>query len=425
MSSHRDFTPDEDQDELLLEPTRPPESPDARTKAPPSPVAEQPQPPVTAIRLKVNAASSRKSSSPNSSAHQVKHEGDIDAELLDEGVPSPTAPSASVTSLGKAAQKSASAGDQHLRPTSGTARKRVLSNPTEPLGDDGVPSASRKRVKVAGTGKKGKRTSKDVQRMEQERPPSPSLYTADGDDLLADELELMDEEVAKRSTRGSSPQFGDVTPHHHHGFPANPLPEMDALGRSAVPALEEQQEPARARQTASSSPEITLLEGKTPHQGVVVPIPAPPRVGVPLKRKKKTWLQQGKTIPIAIAPNPGLGVGGSGLTPEPGTLITSDKRKPARKSRATKTAAVVASSPHVEPMDGEGYSVPPDIYLGGEAIPPRGDVGMSVDGVSDVGSDVKPKKKKSKKLKPGEVGPGKHWWVFSRSQTPMLTSLTT
>jgi hypothetical protein len=228
------------------------------------------------------------------------------------------------------------------------------------------------------------------------------LFTGDGDDLLADELELMDEEVAKqRSTRGSS---RDLTP--YHGFPHPQNREMDTL----VPPLEEQQEPAaRGRQTASSSPEITLLEGKTPHhRGIVVPIPAPPpRHGVPLKRKKKTWLQQGKTVPIAIAPNPGLGAG----TPEP---VTVDKRKPARKSRANKTAAaaaIVASSPHVEPMDGEGYSVPPEMFLGGEAIPSRGELGMSVDGVSDVGSDVKPKKKKSKKLKPGEVGPGKHWLV--------------
>jgi hypothetical protein len=393
MSSHRDFTPDEDQDELLLGATRPPDE------------GPSTAPPVTAIRLKVAQPSktpSRKSSSSASSAAQRKHEGgDIDAELLNEGVPSPTAPSA-VLSLGKS--------DQHLRPTSGPSRKRVLSNPTDPPVDDGTASGGRKRVKVAaGTGKKTKRTSK-VQPAEP-RPPSPSMYMEDGDDLLADELSLMDEEVAKRSTRGSSPGYRDLEMTPSYGF-AGPSAEYNTarLASLSVPTVNEQDEPTRARQDPSSSPEITLLEGKTPQGVVVVPIPAPAgRTGVPLKRKKKSWLQSSKTVPIAIAPNPSgqpLATG-SGATPEP---VPGEKRKPPRKSRAIKSSAVVASSPQVEAMlDGEGYGLPPEMYLGPEAVMARGDVTMSVDGVSDVGSDVKPKKKKSKKLKPGEVGPGKHW----------------
>lgn len=380
MSSHRDFTPDDDQDELLLAAT---------------------------------AAAHRE--------HQDQP-GEIDAELelLNESVPS----GAGV----------------------GPSRKRVLSNPMEPppKADDGAQGGGRKRAKVVpagggggggGAGKKAKRTSKIVPADAEPRPPtppSPSMYMEDGDDLLADELSLMDEEVAKRSTRGSSPHFRDLTPLHHR-----PSAEYNGarLGSLPVPTMNDgQDEHTRARQTASSSPEITLLEGKTPQPassagGVLVPLPAPApapaRTGAPLRRKKKSWLQTSKTVPIAIAPNPqqsvqaagGGGGGGSstGFTPEPPAQPAGEsKRKPAaaaasRKSRAIKSSAVVltASSPQVEAiLDGEAYGVPPEMY---HLAPEGGIAGMSVDGISDVGSEVKPKKKKSKKLKPGEVGPGKHW----------------
>jgi hypothetical protein len=146
-----------------------------------------------------------------------------------------------------------------------------------------------------------------------------------------------------------------------------------------------------------------------------------------LKKKRKAWMHQAKTVPVAIAPNPGFPMASvhaahaaagtshdaGSHTPDP-AFLTIDKRKVARKSRAIKGAHLVSSSHLVDAGEhdpAQAYSVPlPDNYPERGDSAALGNPAVSLDGGSDVGGgDPKPKKKKSRKLKPGEVGPGKHW----------------
>lgn len=289
------------------------------------------------------------------------------------------------------------------KPATGS-RKRVLSTPLDPPSSASTTTTttttSRKRSKVS-TQRKPKRKPAAHQLVDPTSLPSPGMYTADGDDLLADELSLMDEEVAKRSTRGSSPQYREdfLAPDHQ----PPPLPQRAV---SPFVPLPSERLLDSERMTPESSPEITLLADNVAAvpRAVLVPIPSASTTGAapagtgPVRKKKKAWLNQ-KTVPVAIAPNPAM----DQTPPPPAAAGPSEKRKPARKSRAFKSSAVV-SSPQLDPTTGD----PEALAAAGEVYLDRGAGGeYPAEGTDAV--EIKPKKKKSRKLKPGEVGPGKHW----------------
>lgn len=364
MSSHRDFTPDEDPDELLLSASRP----------------EEPAPPqVTSIRLKIGSGSGN-GGKPLVDEERVKHEdGDQDMDMQ---------PTSSMVDAKPDLAKPLPNLDV-AKPATGS-RKRVLSNPLDPPSSAST-TTSRKRPKV--TQRKPKRKPA-LPLVDPASLPSPGMYTADGDDLLADELSLMDEDLAKKSTRGSSPQY-----------PLDFAQTPDAAQTRVSPLPSER----LTRMTPESSPEITLLEDNVPQQrAILVPIPGPapsPAVGH-MRKKKKAWLTQ-KTVPVAIAPNPGTNNNNAGASTDPYTQTpppgATEKRKATRKSRAARKSAAMVSSPQLDPVPD------PDSYAGEGMYLDRSEYAGEVgEGGSD-SMDVKPRKKKSRKLKPGEVGPGKHW----------------
>jgi hypothetical protein len=397
MSAHRDFTPDDDPDELLLSASRP--DGDTKTHGPSMTSGDAPPAQVTSIRLKISGSgnASRAGSKPLSaeSADPVKHEdGDVDMEER------PEASSATVESKPDVARKLPKISLLKKADAPSGSRKRVLSNPSEPPASaTSSTTTSRKRPKVAAPRKPKRKPASHQALAEPVDPktlPSPGRYMEDGDDLLADELSLMDEEVAKRSTRGSSPQYRD------HDLDMPPMGEPKRQVSPYVPLPSESGVGATTRMTPESSPEITLLENKEIQRPVLVPIPT---ATVPARKKKKAWLQ--KTVPVAIAPNPGSNaIAGASTDPytqtPPPAAGPSEKRKVNRKSRAFKSSAMV-SSPHIEPaQDAEQAYGGGEMYLDHAAEYPAGELGSDA-------QEVKPKKKKSKKLRPGEVGPGKHW----------------
>lgn len=397
MSTHRDFTPDDDPDELLLSASRPDGDPKASgPSVTPGDVAPAQ---VTSIRLKISGSgnASWAGSKPlsASSGDSVKHEdGDVDMEER------PASSSAMVDSKPDVARKLPKISLLKKADAPAGSRKRVLSNPSEPPASaTSTTATSRKRPKVAAARNPKRKPASHQALAEPVDPktlPSPGRYMEDGDDLLADELSLMDEEVAKRSTRGSSPQYRD-----HHDLDMPPMVESKRQVSPYVPLPSESGGGGMAaRMTPESSPEITLLENQRP---VLVPIPA----AVVPKKKRKAWLH--KTVPVAIAPNPGgsNAIAGASTDPyaqtPPPAAGPSEKRKVNRKSRAFKSSAMV-SSPHIDPVqDAEQAYGGGEMYLDHPAVEyPAGELGSDA-------QEVKPKKKKSKKLKPGEVGPGKHW----------------
>ncbi|KAJ9105416.1 hypothetical protein QFC21_001787 [Naganishia friedmannii] len=546
MSSHRDFTPDEDEDELLLPtPRQQPDSPrhgrsqERRRLSATAAAFQSVHPPaVTSIRLKIGGGESAKgpgryssTSTTEPTAPPLRNQEDDDndneqasAQVLQEGLPSPNAgPPLPLAVRGKqprglSVSKPASSSDS-LRPSSSSgSRKRVLSNPSEPVADESdvqrsdavatlTPGGGRKRAKLSassgtgtGTGKKSssKRGSKlaalamdphqrtprtDYGSLTPPGHPQPldHEHGTEGDALLADEISLMAaaEQGAKRSIKGSSPVrpaaaeegydtitrgFGGGPSAAKIGSPGyiSPLAalvaaaERDEQGMDALPLQD--QPPLHAvmnqkrRATPESSPEIELVSATYNQRPVVVStastvMPSVPPMVAP--RKKKAWLKSAKLIPIA--PNLGssssaaaaaaafastsalAGAGGAGnfipggdplaFTPPPANFYTAvlDKRtKTSKKSRAAAAAAQAAaaqqqmmmSSPNPDSMDGEGM-----LYSGLEQrVTPFGlrrDAeadGMALDmALLGEGEEIKPKKKKSKKLKVGEVGPGKHW----------------
>ncbi|KAJ9120635.1 hypothetical protein QFC22_002564 [Naganishia vaughanmartiniae] len=234
MSSHRDFTPDQDEeeDELLLPTPRQPES------SPPPPSRRQDRQratattsAVTSIRLKIGGkGSGRSSSSTTELTAPPPHEGadeDDDGDeqpsdhaLRHERLPSPTIRDPSISfgkSKNKGLPRTTSSTADGLRPSSSTggSRKRVLSNTTEPAPDEtdiqrsdavgttATTGGGRKRAKLStsgtGAGKKplsNKRGSKlSLAADPQQAPPR----TVDWGSLTPVDL--------------SDP---DVPPHHHH-----------------------------------------------------------------------------------------------------------------------------------------------------------------------------------------------------------------
>ena len=404
MSSHRDFTPDDDEaDELLLSAARP-------DSAVPAAQGDAPGPHVMSIRLKISGSSkaSRAGSARDAgmeAGERVKHEetsGDADVDM------DRAEASSSMIDNKPDLAKPLPVLDQ--KPATGS-RKRVLSNPLDPPSSASTTTTtSRKRPKVSSQ-RKPKRKPAAHQLVDSTSLPSPGMYTADGDDLLADELSLMDEEVAKRSTRGSSPQYREdfLAPDHHQPPPLS-SPPLPPRAVSPFEPLPSERLTVRERMTPESSPEITLLADNVAAvpRAVLVPIPSASTTGAPataaagttapVRKKKKAWLNQ-KTAPVAIAPNIAI----DQTPPPPAAAGPSEKRKPARKSRAFKSSAVV-SSPQLDPTTGDAEA----LAVAGEVYLDRGAAGeFPAEGTDAV--EVKPKKKKSRKLKPGEVGPGKHW----------------
>ncbi|KAJ9091652.1 hypothetical protein QFC19_009022 [Naganishia cerealis] len=467
MSSHRDFTPDDDEDELLLPPPRQPESPRQDRSTRPSSASnnsQHPPPAVTSIRLKIGGggASKRHTSTMDHPAQEMEQDDALDAGHLGERIPT------LAKGKGRGPSQPASSSETPRPSSSAGTRKRVLSNPSEPPEDSDIHPAdagalpSRKRAKRAVpvnvqhprpsmarkylNGGRGPHSEWSNSGGSPEFAPYTPLNGPEEDALLADELSLMAEEVAaKRSIKGSSPhrlspRYDD--PVTHGLFPAAAVGprEIVATGDSApqVFAAAAAAADAKSRPTPESSPEIELVSA-TYNQRLVPQAPA--TAAVP--RKKKAWLKSAKLIPIA--PNPGAapfaasvfggtsnavsGLNGSAVGPAFGTAnagnsmdpnaytpptnyYTIDKRKSSKKSRAAAAkAAHLVSSPNPESLDGDSQ-----YGRGGGADPRSGFPYAShpADEALDMallgeGEEVKPKKKKSKKLKAGETGPGKHW----------------